>query len=123
MSDLESSLSNINLDFSNIYIKNAFEIDLSGTWASIKISGDAKYQIASQTLQNGRVFISDTYGLNWEPINFFTENNFLGYFVSCSISKDGKYQSVVQKNGYLATSIDYGKTWKIIQNCLYKSPS
>ena len=123
MSDLESSLSNINLDFSNINIKKTLEINLSGTWSSVKISGDAKYQIASQTLQNGQVFISDSYGLNWKLVNFFTESNFLGYFVSVSISKDGKYQAVVQKNGYIATSTDYGKTWRIIQNCLYKSPS
>jgi hypothetical protein len=62
--NLESSLSNINLDFSKITIKESYKIPLSGLWSSIKISGNALYQIACQSSENGQVFISSNYGID-----------------------------------------------------------
>ena len=121
INDLESSLSNINLDFSNIEINESYKIPLSGKWGSIKISGDAKYQIACQYTQNGQVFISYNYGLNWTVVQYLTDKNYLGFFTGVSISKDGKYMSVIQDNGYIAISHDYGIKWSIIKDCLYKT--
>ena len=116
----ESSLSNINLDFSNIEIQESYKIPLSGIWSSIKISGDALYQIACQFSTNGQVFISRNYGLNWTVVQYFTDKDYLGNFADVSISKDGKYMTVLQVNGPIAISSDYGVTWKIIKNCLTK---
>jgi len=122
MSDnLESSLSNLNLDFSNIKIKDSYKIPLYGKWSVIKVSNDAKYQIACQYTQNGQVFISNNYGLNWIVVQYLTDRNYIGSFTGCAISKDGKNMSVIQQNGYIAFSHDYGVKWSIIQNCLYKT--
>ena len=119
--NLESSLSNINLDFSNINIKKTYIIPLSGKWSSIKMSKDGKYQIACQTLENGQLFISNNYGLNWTCVDFLTQNDFIGFFSSVGISADGKYQSAVQNGKCVYVSQNYGVTWTIIQNVLYKS--
>jgi len=119
--NLESSLSNINLDFSKIKIQKSYEIPLSGLWNSIKISGDALYQIACQSSENGQVFISNNYGLQWKVVQYFTDNGYLGNFADVAISKDGKYMTVIQKNGYIAISDNYGITWRIIKNCLSKT--
>ena len=118
--NLESSLSNINLDFSNIKIQKSYEIPLSGLWNSIKISSDGLYQIACQSSENGQVFISNNYGLNWKHIQYFTDNKYLGNFADVAISKDGKYMTVLQVNGPIAISSNYGKTWIIIRNCVSK---
>ena len=119
----ESSLSNINLDFSKIKIQKSYEIPLSGLWNSIKISGDALYQIACQSSENGQVFISNNYGLNWTCVKYFTDNGYLGNFADVAISKDGKYMTVIQTNGPISISSDYGITWRIIKNCLSKTDS
>jgi len=116
MSDnLESSLSNINLDFSNVNIEKTYEIPLSGNWGAIKISGNAKYQVACQYSQNGQIFISDTYGLTWKPVKYLTDNNLIGSFVGVGISDSGQYLSVIQRDGYIAISHDYGLKWSIIK--------
>jgi photosystem II stability/assembly factor-like uncharacterized protein len=119
MSDnLESSLSNINLDFTNIKINDSYETPLSGNWGAIKISGNALYQIACQTSGTGQVFISSNYGLNWKVVQYLTDKNLLGSFAGVGISKDGKHMTAIQKNGYVAISNDYGITWSIIKNCV-----
>ncbi len=97
--NLESSLSNINLDFSKITIKESYKIPLSCLWSSIKISGNALYQIACQSSENGQVFISSNYGIDWKNVQFLTDNNCLGNFVDVAISKNGKYMTVIQING------------------------
>jgi len=121
--NLESSLSNINLDFSKIKIQKSYEIPLSGLWNSIKISGDALYQIACQSGQNGQIFISNNYGSNWKVVQYFTDNGYLGNFADVAISKDGKYMTILQVNGPIAISSDYGQKWQIIRNCLSKTDS
>jgi len=119
--NLESSLSNINLDFTNIEIKESYKIPLSGKWGSIKISSDAKYQIACQYTQNGQVYVSYNYGLNWTVVKYLTDKKYIGFLTGVAISKDGKNMTVIQQNGYIAISNDYGINWSIIKNCLYKS--
>ena len=118
--NLESSLSNINLDFSNIKIKESYKIPLSGIWNYIKISGDALYQIAAQSSDNGQIFISSNYGLNWKHVQYLTDNNYIGNFADVAISKDGKYMTVLQVNGPIAISSNYGEKWRIIRNCVSK---
>ena len=118
--NLESSLSNINLDFENIKIEKSYEIPLSGMWSSIKMSGDGKYQIASQLSPNGQIFISSNHGINWIIVQYLTDRKYIGSFADVAISKDGKYMTVIQVKGGIATSEDYGVTWKIIDNFVVK---
>jgi photosystem II stability/assembly factor-like uncharacterized protein len=109
--NINFTLSNINLDFSNIDIKRKYSIELSGTWWNVAISETGQYQIAVQNSNNGRIYISDDYGIKWEPLK---NDSLIGLFVGITISNNGKYQSALQQNGGILLSSDYGNTWRVI---------
>lgn len=109
---IESSLSNIRLDYNNVVKNVTNEIELVGRWYKASISSDALYQMAIQTTSGPGIYNSIDGGVTWNPI----ENSFNnGGFESCSMSNDGKYRIVV---GYIISdtyvSNDYGVTWSKI---------
>jgi uncharacterized protein YegP (UPF0339 family) len=109
--NINFTLSNINLDFSNIDIKRKYLIELSGKWWNVAISETGQYQIAIQYSNNGQIFISNNYGINWTPVKNVSS---IGLFSGVSISNDGKYRSVLQQNGGILVSSDYGEKWIVI---------
>lgn len=117
-SNIFFSLSNINIDFSKINVQKTYSIELSGKWWNISISETGKYQIAIQNSNNGRIFISNNYGINWKPIK---NTSCIGLFTGVSISNDGKYQSVLQQSGGILISSNYGETWTIIDLSVTKN--
>ena len=117
--NINFSLSNVNIDFSKKNIKRTYLIDISGTWWKIAVSGTGQYQTAIQRSANGRIFISNDYGIKWNPSSIELYGNLTGV----SISNDGKYQTVLQQNGGITISSDYGKTWVIIDLCVIRSPT
>ncbi len=121
--NLESSLSNINLDFSNLIIEKSYEIPLAGGWSCISMSLDGETQLAVQSTQNGQSYISYDYGLTWSVIKYLTNKKYIGNLISCGISSDGKHMGIVQKNGFIAKSNDYGITWNIYQTFININPS
>ena len=115
--NINFTLSNINIDFSNIDIKRKYLIELSGKWWNVAISETGQYQIAIQNSNNGRIFISNDYGIKWEPLK---NDSLIGLFFGVTISNDGKYQSVLQQNGGILLSSDYGNTWRVIDLSVHK---
>ena len=110
---VESSLSNMFIDFVKINCKKTFSIEISGVWNCISMSADSKYQTACQSSSNGRIFLSSDYGKTWIPNNNIDT---IGSFDSVSISSTGQYQSVVQQDGYIYISSDYGIIWKSVSD-------
>jgi photosystem II stability/assembly factor-like uncharacterized protein len=115
--DVIFSLSNVNIDFSKINIKETYLIDFAGTWWKIAVSGTGQYQVAIQRSSNGRIFISNDYGKLWKPANIRLFGNLTGV----SVSSNGKYQTVLQQNSGIVISSDYGETWVIIDLCAVKN--
>jgi photosystem II stability/assembly factor-like uncharacterized protein len=109
---IESSLSNIRLDYNNAIKNVTNEIELAGRWYKVTISSDASYQMAIQTSNGPGIYNSIDGGITWTPI----ENSFnTTGFYSCSMSNDGKYRAVVGYNiEDTYVSNDYGVTWSKI---------
>ena len=109
---IESSLSNIRLDYNNVVKNITNEIELVGRWYNVSISSDALYQMAIQTTSGPGIYNSVDGGITWTPI----ENSFnTKGFISCSMSNDGKYRAVVGlsiEDTYVSN--DYGVTWNKI---------
>jgi photosystem II stability/assembly factor-like uncharacterized protein len=121
--NLESSLSNINLDFSNLIIEKSYEIPFAGGWSCVSMSSDGKYHLGVQSSQNGQAFISNDYGITWSLVQYLTNRKYVGNLVSCGLSFDAKYMAIVQKNGFFAISNDYGVTWTIIKTFINVNPN
>lgn len=109
---IESSLSNIRLDYNNVVKNVTNEIELVGRWFDVSISSDALYQMAIQTSNGPGIYNSVDGGITWASI----ENSFntMG-FASCGMSNNGKYRAVVGneiQDTYVSN--DYGVTWSKI---------
>lgn len=120
--NLESSLSNKNIDFSNLNIIKSYEIPISGGWSCIAMSSDGKYQFGVQSTYNGQSFLSSDYGITWTLVQYLTDRKFIGNLISTGISSDGKYIAIAQKNGFIAKSGDYGVTWSIYETFINTNP-
>jgi photosystem II stability/assembly factor-like uncharacterized protein len=109
---IESSLSNIRLDYNNVVKNVTNEIEIFGRWYQVIISSDALYQMAIQTSNGPGIYNSVDGGIIWTSI----ENSFnTKGFSSCSMSYNGKYRAVVGneiQDTYVSN--DYGVTWSKI---------
>jgi len=80
--------------------------DITSRWASVAISSNGQYQIASTN--NGfyqYTSTSDDFGQNW------TARLFGNSFTDVAISSDGRYQTVA--GDYIWTSSNYGVNWRL----------
>ena len=101
---IESSLSNIRLDYNNVIKNVTNEIETFGRWFKVSISSDALYQMAIQISTGPGIYNSVDGGITWTPI----ENSFnTKGFASCSMSNNGKYRAVVG-NVILDTYVSHG---------------
>lgn len=76
-------------------------------WYGVDMSSDGKYQVAIEII--GEIYVSSTYGEQWEKIDVPLVTDIL--WQGISISANGQFMTAVAKNGAIYFSIDYGVTW------------
>ena len=93
---------------SSNYGLNWTTIGSIGTWNSVTMSADGKFQ-AAVTGGAGYVYISNDYGNTW------TRKNNAGSrpWLSISMSSDGKYIAATTNGNYNYVSSDYGENWTV----------
>jgi hypothetical protein len=80
--------------------------DITSRWASVAISSNGQYQIASTNNGFSRyTSTSDDFGQNW------TARLYGDSFTDVAISSDGRYQTVA--GDYVWTSSNYGVNWRL----------
>jgi len=91
---------------SSNYGLNWTTIGSIGTWNSVTMSADGKFQ-AAVAGGTGYVYISNDYGNTW------TRKNNAGSrpWLSISMSSDGKYIAATTNGTYNYVSYDYGENW------------
>ena len=93
---------------SSNYGLNWTTIGSIGTWNSVTMSADGKFQ-AAVTGGTGYVYISNDYGNTWTRKNNAGSRSWL----SISMSSDGKYIAATTNGNYNYVSTDYGENWTV----------
>ena len=106
----------------NVYISNDFgatfrpsvvRANTPMTWTAMRLSANGQYQtgtVNGSVLNNGGIYISSNYGVNWTQI-VPVGTNTLTNWVEISMSATGQFQTAVISGGLLYRSIDFGITW------------
>jgi len=94
-----------------IYISEDFGLSWTNagsnnSWTGISLSSSGKYQ--SACVNDGKIFISHTFGKTWEA-----SNSVVAEWESISLSSNGRLQTAVANNGKIYKSIDYGVNWLV----------
>jgi len=79
-----------------------------GTWNSVAMSSDGKFQAAARG-GTGFIYISNNYGNTWSIKN----NSGSRLWLSISMSSDGKYIAATTDGTYNYVSYDYGENWTV----------
>ena len=113
----------ISNDFGATFRPSVVRNNTPMAWTAMSLSANGQYQtgtVNGSVLNNGGIYISSNYGVNWTQI-VPVGTNTLTNWVEISMSATGQFQSAVISGGLLYRSTDFGITWNPITSIGAKS--